>query len=329
MLIFATILITVVSTTSVVPQYNITYDQNLKCGTCVQAGYNYCWRGKEGERSTSRSPDKFIPFNMKWGAICCKNANCKQARRRGYTCTSFYTDKLYALSQCPESRAKCGSRKEIEFNDAGEQINIRVFNLEQGDKCTYKLNAKCGSPFFKVDNFTDNKGNELQVSFIEFDWAKAKKAPKCKPLDFFFDFLGCQTFDDMPPKDIAFDFTGNMGQYDDQYLPKRKTKQGQWKKAIKLKGNIFDKFALDEIEDDDEGEGIGAPAAGFYDIFKGGFKSFGTVGQGKSKKGARKKKEPKCRNRKLLVTVTSMPPNPNRNNSTNSTGSNNSTNSSG
>lgn len=125
----------------------------------------------------------------------------------------------------------------------------------------------------------------------------------------------------MPPKDIAFDFTGNMAKYDDQYLPRRKTKNGEWKKAIKLKGSKKDKEALDEFEDDDEEEGVGAPAAGFYDPKKGGYKAFGTVGQGDKSKGARKKKEPKCRNRKLLVTVTSMPPapTPNNTNSTNST----------
>jgi len=36
---------------------------------------------------------------------------------------------------------------------------IRVFNLTAGDVCTYKLNAECGSPYFKVDNYTNADGS--------------------------------------------------------------------------------------------------------------------------------------------------------------------------
>jgi hypothetical protein len=53
--------------------------------------------------------------------------------------------------------------------------------------------------------------------------------------------------------------------------------------------------------------GFGIPTWGFYDPKKGGYKAFGTVGQGDQKQGIRGPKEDKCMPRKILVTVTAIP----------------------
>ena len=49
--------------------------------------------------------------------------------------------------------------------------------------------------------------------------------------------------------------------------------------------------------------GNGMPTKGKYDPSQGGYKTFGTEGQGSGKKGSRGKKE-KCSKRKMFVTVT-------------------------
>lgn len=49
--------------------------------------------------------------------------------------------------------------------------------------------------------------------------------------------------------------------------------------------------------------GNGAPTKGVYDPTQGGYKTFGTEGQGKGKKGSRGGKE-KCKKRQMYVTVT-------------------------
>jgi hypothetical protein len=62
-------------------------------------------------------------------------------------------------------------------------------------------------------------------------------------------------------------------------------------------------------DDDIEVAGYGQPTMGTYDPKKGGFKSFGTLGQGDISKGARNEKDEKCKKRKILVTVAYLPDN--------------------
>lgn len=95
--------------------------------------------------------------------------------KKDYTCSAWYTQKEYALTACPTSKAKCGSYKEVTFDEAGNKTTLQIFNLTEGETCSYKLNAECGSPYFKVDDFRNQDDSALQVSFIEYDWSKANK----------------------------------------------------------------------------------------------------------------------------------------------------------
>ena len=83
-----------------------------------------------------------------------------------------------------------------------------MFNLSAGDTCTYKLNAKCGSPYFKVDEYVNEDNTTLQVSFIEYDWAKAPKY-NCSVIEKSNKKKKCQPNDDLPPRDSVFDDVGN------------------------------------------------------------------------------------------------------------------------
>lgn len=62
----------------------------------------------------------------------------------------------------------------------------------------------------------------------------------------------------------------------------------------------------DEGEEGEEVEstrgGYGAPTKGSYDPSEGGYKTFGTEGQGSSKKGLKGESD-KCSERKMYVTV--------------------------
>lgn len=156
---------------------NITYNETLACGSCITGGYNFCFYGKDGDRSHSPSPGKddhdkrrlsLFGDNQnfgegkgkspkrpkhpnKWHSICCEDGTCAEMRQKGFTCSNDYSMKEYAMTMCPDSRHKCGSEKNITFNDEGNKTVLRIFNLTEGETCTYKLNAECGSPYFKVD----------------------------------------------------------------------------------------------------------------------------------------------------------------------------------
>jgi hypothetical protein len=291
---------------------NYTYAENLPCTTCITGGWNYCFKGRDGDRSKS-GDDSSWDLEYKWQATCCKDNTCSEMNKRGYTCSAFYRQREYALTMCPESRRKCGSKKEVRFNAEGEEEKLRVFNLTAGQKCSFKLNAKCGSPFFKVDDWVNSDSTTgLMVNFIEYDWAKTKKKHSFGLCDghnsnsknkFY-----CLPQSDLPPRDYVFGNQGAQGTEGGQYIPK-KNSRGKWKSKKKVRGKKDDKRDLDNIPDDDDSYvGLGKPVTGWYNAKKkGSFKAFGLSGLGDKSKGGRKKKDKKCAKRRVLVTVAAIP----------------------
>jgi len=57
---------------------NITFSSDLSCGQCIIGNYNFCFKGKYGERSASgeKTPGK-EKSPKKWEAVCCKDRTCK------------------------------------------------------------------------------------------------------------------------------------------------------------------------------------------------------------------------------------------------------------
>jgi hypothetical protein len=171
------------------------------------------------------------------------------------------------------------------------------------------MNVKCGSPYFKVDEFRNDQANTtLQVSWIEFDWSHKggkghdiKKGKKGKGKN-------AAPWDDWPSRDQKFYKTAKTD--DGQFLPGKKSKSGKKEKPTKIDGKKGKKQTNPtEDETADAEEGFGTPTTGFYDPKKKGYKAFGTIGQGDEKRGARAANDTNCNPRKILVTVTAVPSN--------------------
>ena len=106
-------------------------------------------------------------------------------------------------------------------------------------------------------------------------------------------------------------------------MPARMDKDGKFQKREKIdKDKKENNKDAKKMEDDGEAvAGYGLPTKGSYDPSVGGYKAFGTVGQGDEAIGMHDKNDTKCEKRRLLVTVTAVEAN-----STNITNSTNSTN---
>jgi len=137
-----------------------TYSADLKCGKCINAGYNFCFVG-----SDTQTFDK----ENKPEATCCQDTNCAQASNSSWTCSGSYSDTDYAKTFCPFKKDKCGSNANITFgNNVNETQQITVQNMTQGETCSFKIKSECHSPGFKKLGSKDMNDSNTEVSFIEY-----------------------------------------------------------------------------------------------------------------------------------------------------------------
>ena len=85
---------------------NITYDSKLRCGSCLMAGFLYCYKGTEAGAT----------FEQELGStnsVCCKStADCPQLSQDGWICPSVeVVDADYKLSTCPFVTSRCGAKE--------------------------------------------------------------------------------------------------------------------------------------------------------------------------------------------------------------------------
>jgi len=141
--------------------------------------------------------------------------------------------------------------------------------------------------------------------------------------------------DGMPPRNTDWAQTGNNGKMNGQWLPSRLSKKNgrEFGKREKIgRDRKKDKKNAGEEEDTESVavSGYGMPSVGTYDPRVGGYKAFGTIGQGNETIGAMDRNGTKCEDRKMLVTVTAVDIDSiNSTNSTNSSTDSNSTDPSG
>ena len=89
--------------------------------------------------------------------------------------------------------------------------------------------------------------------------------------------------------------------------PTKPTKPSEGKsEKVKVK-KVKVKVDYKKYSDSEAVAGYGMPTVGSYDPYMGGYKAFGTVGQGEEMAGARDANDTKCEDRKLIVTVTAVP----------------------
>lgn len=250
------------------------YSAELKCGSCISSGFNFCVQGTDGQ---------VFEEGVRPVATCCQDGACAEATDATYTCSSTYSDIDYALTFCPQPKKKCGEKHEIEYSETGAE-SVTVTNLTVGETCTYKVKSNCGSPAFKA-NGTKN----VNITYIEFESTQANKTSGGKGKN-------KSPKEGMPTRNMTFADSGDQGQYQGQKKPPKKNKNGTVEDGEYMDG-------LNEFGESSEGEnkrqgggnkggsmnstrgGYGKPTKGEYNTTQGGFKTFGSEGQGEVRSG--------------------------------------------
>jgi len=73
------------------------------------------------------------------------------------------------LVGCAQRDSQCGGVRDITLKSIGEIKNENVFSLSKGEKCTYKITAKCGAPTFMLDIKSSVNDANTGISIIEYD----------------------------------------------------------------------------------------------------------------------------------------------------------------
>jgi hypothetical protein len=198
-------------------------------------------------------------------------------------------------------KEKCGEKQDMEFQDEGVE-SITVQNLTFGDSCTYKIKSFCGSPAFQMKQ--GSKG--VNITFIEFEGSGVNKTKEGK---------GNNTSpkNGMPARNSSFSDSGDQGKFQGQKKPPKKRDDGTVEDGEYIDGK--DQFGQNDggkrpggggggsKTNTTERGGYGKPTKGDYNTTEGGYKTFGTEGQGENKKGLKGDKE-ECAERFLYITVT-------------------------
>lgn len=302
------------ATMAVVSATEITFDASLKCGKCIKGGFIYCLPDGSTDGEVVANGDA-AP-----AGTCAENV--LDAAYKG-VCSDSYSDTDYAKGFCPQKQDTCGSNQEIEFTDVteeGEEVEIAITGLTDGETCTYKLKCSKGSPAFKLKDESTTDDTKVEITYIEFEGDKVEKS---------------ETYDNtssdkspkegMPTRDQTFEDSGDQGTeakggqkkpprrkgdgsktegesideekvyleeknvHDEEMAEKEEEKKSWFGKGDEEEHTYERKPRPEEgesMEDTTATEGYGAPTKGKYNADDKGYKTFGTIGQGENKEGA-------------------------------------------
>lgn len=60
----------------------------------------------------------------------------------------------------------------MEFTQIGQEQNITITGINNGESCSYKIKSKKGSPAFKLSNSSTAGDSKVNITFVEFEMAK-------------------------------------------------------------------------------------------------------------------------------------------------------------
>jgi len=132
----------------------------MNCGQCIRNGYNFCYKGSDFSHWSLNSHNA--------DPSCCEDDTCAKASDSDYSCSSTFTDQVYALTMCPQRQKTCGKIQEISFDEAGQSIDVTVKGLDIGETCTYVVKAKCGSPGFSLLTEDGINSGAVSITFMEY-----------------------------------------------------------------------------------------------------------------------------------------------------------------
>ena len=143
----------------------ITYDETLKCGKCIKGGFIYCLPADTADGEVVADGDD------------APTGTCVEEATDGMVCSDTYSDVDYAKGFCPQKQDMCGSNQEIEFADVteeGDEEEIEITGMTDGETCTYKLKSSKGSPAFKLSDDATTDDSKVEITYIEFEGDKVE-----------------------------------------------------------------------------------------------------------------------------------------------------------
>ena len=138
---------------------NVTFTSSLNCGECILGGYTYCVNAKENYTG-SVAPQ----------ATCCQtfSACSKQAANTSWTCSSKYNDTAKIkytifdkLKVCPYN-ANCGPQ-DLTLESQNAAQCLRVDTLKKGSSCIYRVQSKCNTANFTLNDTSNVYSTSLLV----------------------------------------------------------------------------------------------------------------------------------------------------------------------
>lgn len=143
----------------------ITYDESLKCGKCIKGGFIYCLPADTADGEVVADGDD------------APTGTCVEEATDGMVCSDTYSDVDYAKGFCPQKQSQCGSNQEIEFDDVtaeGEEEEITIEGLTDGETCTYTVKSSKGSPAFRMKDDSTISDEAIEITYIEFEGERAE-----------------------------------------------------------------------------------------------------------------------------------------------------------
>jgi len=108
----------------------------------------------------------------------------------------------------------------MEFTQIGQEQNITITGMNNGESCSYKIKSKKGSPAFKLSNSSTAGDSKVNITFVEFEMAKVNYTNATGR-------GGDKSPDSgMAAKNQSFENSGNQGTKGGQKKPSRKTSNG-------------------------------------------------------------------------------------------------------
>lgn len=147
------------SNPTVISAPKVTYSSSLNCGECILGGYTFCINAPENFTGTVTPR-----------ALCCQNfTQCAtQARNASWTCSSKYNDTASTkftifdrLRVCPYDPS-CGPQNLALENSEDAQC-LRVNQLKKGSSCVYRVQSKCNTANFTLNDTSNVYTQSLLV----------------------------------------------------------------------------------------------------------------------------------------------------------------------
>ena len=75
---------------------------------------------------------------------------------------------------CTQKQHHCGETQTVEFDEAGQTQALTIFDMTEGDSCTYKIRGSTCAPAIRLSDDSTIGHTQIDISYVEFDSAKTE-----------------------------------------------------------------------------------------------------------------------------------------------------------